>query len=70
MNTLTKILSLVVVIFLALAITSLITNKDNVSFFNKTETETSLTYQGAVPEGYDLKHFRETGETIKAVRVG
>ena len=22
-------------------------------------------YQGPVPEGYDLEHFRKTGETIK-----
>jgi len=24
-------------------------------------------YQGPVPQGYDLEHFRETGETIKEV---
>ena len=24
-------------------------------------------YQGPVPQGYDLKHFRKTGETIKEV---
>ena len=24
-------------------------------------------YQGPVPEGYDLEHFRKTGETIKEV---
>ncbi len=24
-------------------------------------------YQGPVPQGYDLKHFRETGETILEV---
>lgn len=25
-----------------------------------------LIYQGPVPEGYDLNHFRKTGETIKS----
>jgi len=24
-------------------------------------------YQGPVPQGYDLEHFRKTGETIKEV---
>ncbi len=24
-----------------------------------------MEYQGPVPEGYDLEHFRKTGETIK-----
>ncbi len=26
-----------------------------------------MEYQGPVPEGYDLEHFRKTGETIKEV---
>ncbi len=25
------------------------------------------TYQGPVPQGYNLEHFRKTGETIKEV---
>ena len=25
-------------------------------------------YQGPIPLGYDLEHFRETGETIKEVK--
>ncbi len=25
----------------------------------------NMEYQGPVPEGYDLEHFRKTGETIK-----
>ena len=27
-------------------------------------------YQGPVPEGYDVEHFRATGETIKLKPVG
>jgi tRNA A37 threonylcarbamoyltransferase TsaD len=30
----------------------------------------SSVYQGAVPEGYNLSHFRKTGETIKEVNNG
>lgn len=26
-------------------------------------------YQGPVPQGYDLGHFRKTGETIKKVTI-
>ena len=29
------------------------------------QMEEEKEYQGAVPEGYDLEHFRRTGETIK-----
>ena len=30
----------------------------------KTSNESIILYQGAVPLGYDLEHFRQTGETI------
>ncbi len=35
-------------------------------FDDETEEEENL-YQGAVPLGYDLEHFRKTGETILEV---
>lgn len=31
------------------------------------EDDMEEVYQGPVPQGYDLEHFRETGETIKEV---
>ena len=31
----------------------------------KSPSVSSQIYQGPVPEGYDLEHFRATGETIK-----
>ena len=34
------------------------------------EEDTKEVYQGPVPEGYDLEHFRQTGETIKEVDNG
>jgi len=33
----------------------------------KKEPQESKVYQGPVPLGYDLEHFRLTGETIKEV---
>lgn len=39
-----------------------------VNYYN-TESITSeeIIYQGPVPQGYNLEHFRKTGETIKEV---
>ena len=34
---------------------------------NKPQAENNL-YQGPVPKGYDLTHYRQTGETIKEVK--
>lgn len=38
-----------------------------VVYNNTQEVEYTMedVYQGAVPQGYDLEHFRKTGETIK-----
>jgi len=38
-----------------------------VHFNEEEESKVELlnNYQGAVPEGYDLEYFRETGRTIK-----
>jgi len=33
------------------------------------KVEEQPVYQGAVPQGYDLDHFRKTGETIKEVEI-
>lgn len=40
-----------------------------ISYNNIAEVENNMddVYQGPVPQGYDLEHFRKTGETIKEV---
>ena len=35
---------------------------------NSINVKTEKVYVGAVPEGYDLNHFRETGETRKLIK--
>ena len=36
-------------------------------FFLNQDVEEEKDYQGPVPLGYDVDHFRKTGETIKEV---
>jgi len=35
-------------------------NEDKPNIYNE-----EVVYQGAVPQGYNLEHFRKTGETIR-----
>lgn len=40
-----------------------------ISYNNLEEVDNNIAeiYQGPVPQGYDLEHFRKTGETIKEI---
>ena len=44
-----------------------ILNDDNFEEIENYGGDTNMEYQGPVPIGYDLEHFRKTGETIKEV---
>jgi len=55
-----------VVIFLVLVSAVFLFDNQNTKEDNMEETK----YQGPVPEGYDVEHFRATGETIKLKPVG
>lgn len=54
------ILTIIVLLLLSISIYSLV-NEDR----GDIQPTQNKVYQGAVPEGYDEQHFRETGETIK-----
>lgn len=40
-----------------------------VSFIDNYNDPKDIKYQGPVPIGYDIEHFRYTGETIKMVII-
>lgn len=54
---------LVVCLIIVGGIGSLYSNDD----VEEVEDDMEEQYQGPVPQGYDIEHFRETGETIKEV---
>lgn len=62
-----KILTIILIGFLFLSIFAITflcyKNSNKIEDDVKKDIE-NLEYQGPVPEGYDLEHFRKTGETI------
>ncbi len=58
MKIIAKILMVVVILALLLLIGTTINN------MNGQKQNNNINIQGPVPEGYDLEHFRKTGETI------
>ncbi len=59
-----KVIILLVVCLLIVS-SILLLNNDNIN----EESDYEDIYQGPIPQGYDLEHFRNTGETIKEVNV-
>jgi len=67
MNKIIIIAGVVVLIFFIVFSFISLYNFKNVSKEKLQEEPKEAVYQGPVPEGYNLEHFRQTGETIKEV---
>lgn len=63
-----KIIILGAFIFIFLGL--LFLNNYKSDFFSNEIKNVESKYQGPVPEGFNLNHFRETGETILEVNNG
>tara|TARA_R110002110_G_scaffold70202_5_gene188640 strand:+ start:674 stop:871 length:198 start_codon:yes stop_codon:yes gene_type:complete len=57
-----KILAVSLILSLILSVGLIVLKKGNNTDAKEGE---ELIYQGAIPLGYDLQHFRKTGETIR-----
>ena len=57
-----KILAVSLILSLILSVGLIVLKKGNNTDAKEGE---ELIYQGAIPWGYDLQHFRKTGETIR-----